>query len=295
MTGLVTVGEGMVEFHAEAPGLYRQGFAGDVVNTAIHASRLGIRSALVSRIGADIFAEPLRSAWESEGLDLSHAPTVPGENGIYVITTDAEGERSFTYRRAGSAASQLSPGDLDAAWLAQADMVLTSGISQAISETAEALVAAIVATPGLTGRLAHDPNHRPALWARRGGTAAARAALADVQGKVAWLLPSWPADGVLLPDAPASPFEAAQAFAAQGADVALKMGEDGVLILQAGQLTRVHAVKVAQVIDSTGAGDAWNAAFLVGLICGQPAVEAAQAANAYAATVLGHRGAIPPR
>lgn len=295
MTGLVTVGEGMVEFHAEAPGLYRQGFAGDVVNTAIHASRLGVRSALVSRIGADIFAGPLRSAWEAEGLDLSHAPTVAGENGIYVITTDAGGERSFTYRRAGSAASQLSPGDLDAAWLAQADMVLTSGICQAISDTAQALVAAIVALPGLTGRLAHDPNHRPTLWARRGGVSTARAALTEVQGKVAWLLPSWPADAVLLPDAPASPAEAAKAFAARGADVALKMGEDGVLILQAGRLSRVPPVKVTQVIDSTGAGDAWNAAFLVGVIRGQPAVEAASAANAYAATVLGHRGAIPPR
>jgi 2-dehydro-3-deoxygluconokinase len=119
--------------------------------------------------------------------------------------------------------------------------------------------------------------------------------LAEVQGKVAWLLPSWPADAVLLPDTPASPIEAAQAFAAQGADVALKMGEDGVLILQAGQLSHVPAIKVAKVIDSTGAGDAWNAAFLVDLIRGQPAIEAAKAANAYAATVLGHRGAIPPR
>lgn len=295
MTGLVTVGEGMVEFHAEAPGLYRQGFAGDVVNTAIHASRLGVRSALVSRIGADIFAEPLGAAWKAEGLDLSHAPTVPGENGIYVITTDARGERSFTYRRAGSAASQLSPRDLDAAWLAQADMVLTSGICQAISDTAQALVAAIVALPALAGRVAHDPNHRPALWVKRGGVAAARAAFAEVQGRVAWLLPSWPADAVLLPDAPASPAEAARGFAAQGANVAMKMGEDGVLILEAGRLTQIPAVKVPQVIDSTGAGDAWNAAFLVGLIRGQPAVEAAAAANVHAATVLGHRGAIPPR
>lgn len=293
--GLVTVGEGMVEFHAEAPGLFRQGFAGDVVNTAIHASRLGLPAALLSRIGDDFFAGPLRAAWLGEGLDLSHAPTVPGENGLYVITTDARGERSFTYRRAGSAASQLSPADLDAAWLLGADMVLTSGITQAISETAQALVAAIAALPNLRPRLAHDPNHRPNLWARRGGDAAARAALMDVRGRVAWLLPSWPADAVLLPGAPASAEAAARAFAAEGADVALKMGADGVLILQSGHLTHVPAQPVAQVVDSTGAGDAWNAAFLVGLIRGETAVKAAAAANAHAATVLSHRGAIPPR
>lgn len=295
MTGLVTVGEGMVEFHAEAPGVYRQGFAGDVVNTAIHASRLGIRAALLSRIGADIFADPLRAAWEVEGLDLSHAPTVPGDNGIYFITTDADGERSFTYRRAGSAASRLSPADLDAPWLAGADMILTSGITQAISDTAQALVAAIAAPPGLRRKLAHDPNHRPALWARRGGEAAARAALAQVQGRVAWLLPSWPADAVLLPDMPPSAEGAARAFAAEGADVALKMGAEGVLILQGGRLTHLPAQAVARVIDSTGAGDAWNAAFLAGLIRGEPATRAAAGANAHAATVLGHRGAIPPR
>lgn len=117
MSRLVTLGEGMVEFHAEAPGLYRQGFAGDAVNTAIHASRLGVEAALVSRIGADVFAEGLCAAWLSEGLDLSHAPVVPGENGLYVISTDPAGERSFAYRRAGSAASQLSQADLDAGLL----------------------------------------------------------------------------------------------------------------------------------------------------------------------------------
>lgn len=295
MTGLVTVGEGMVEFHAEAPGVYRQGFAGDVVNTAIHASRLGIRAALLSRIGADIFADPLRAAWEVEGLDLSHAPTVPGENGIYFITTDADGERSFTYRRAGSAASQLSPKDLDQAWLEGADMVLTSGITQAISVTTQALVAAIAALPDMRRRLAHDPNHRPNLWARRGGDEAARAALAEVQGSVAWLLPSWPADAVLLPQAQAAAEEAARAFASKGADVALKMGADGVLILQSGHLTHVPTQPVSEVVDSTGAGDAWNAAFLTELIRGKSAIAAAATANAHAATVLSCRGAIPPR
>lgn len=295
MTGLVTVGEGMVEFHAQGPGVFRQGFAGDVVNTAIHASRLGIPAALLSRIGADIFAAPLRAAWEAEGLDLSHAPTVPGDNGIYFITTDSAGERSFTYRRAGSAASQLSPGDLDQPWLAGADMVLTSGITQAISATAQALVAAIATLPDMRQRLVHDPNHRPTLWARRGGDEAARAALAEVQGRVAWLLPSWPADAALLPQAPTTATEAARAFAEKGANVALKLGADGVLVLQNGHLTHVPTQPVSQVVDSTGAGDAWNAAFLTELIRGKPAIGAAAAANAHAATVLSCRGAIPPR
>ena len=295
MIRLVTLGEGMVEFSSEAPGLFRQGFAGDAVNTAIHARRLGAEAALVTRIGADVFAEGLCAAWQAEGLDLSHAPVVPGENGLYVISTDAEGERSFAYRRAGSAASGLSLADLDAAWLAAADMVLTSGITQAISDTAQALVAAVAALPALQGRLAHDPNHRPSLWARRGGDPAARRAFSQVAGHVQWLLPSWPADGVLLDGSCTTPQDAALGFASAGADVALKLGDQGVLILQAGQMTLVRAQPVEQVVDSTGAGDAWNAAFLVGLMRGEAAVAAAAKANAHAATVLAHRGAIPPR
>jgi len=83
---LVAIGEGMVEFCADggsaAVDLFRRGFAGDVVNTLIHASRLGLRTGLVSRIGDDLFAPALVRAWSEEGIDLSHAPVVEGDNGV---------------------------------------------------------------------------------------------------------------------------------------------------------------------------------------------------------------------
>lgn len=298
---LIAIGEGMVEFHAEGGGfsgadLFRRGFAGDVVNTLIHASRLGLRCGLVSRIGADAFAPALLDAWRAEGLDLSHAPVVPGENGIYFILTDANGEREFLYRRAGSAASMLGPGDLDAAFLAGARLVLVSGITQAISASAQALVAAVAALPLAKAAGVYDPNYRPHLWAARGGVVAAQAAFSELAPRMRWLLPSFPADLVLLgagPDLPAS--EALRRFAAFGPDVALKLGEDGVLISVGGVVAQVPAVKVAKVIDSTGAGDAWNAAFLAGLLQGKAAPQAALAANLHAAGTLGYPGAIPPR
>lgn len=293
---LVAIGEGMVEFHATAPGLtsdlFRRGYAGDVVNTLIHAARLGLTAGLVSRIGDDAFGPLLRAAWAGEGLDLSHAPTVPGDNGLYVILTDDAGEREFLYRRAGSAACGLCPADLDRDWLSRARMVLLSGITQAISGTAEATVAAAAA---MCSPAAFDPNYRPRLWARRGGLAAARVAFAAVAPRVDWLLPSFPADLPLIGAEGADAGDALRAFADFGPHVALKMGGDGVALWHDGRMTQVPAVPVAHVVDTTGAGDAWNAAFLAGLLTGDPPVQAAACANAHAAGTLGYRGAIPPR
>ncbi len=291
---LIAIGEGMVEFHAEGGGfgdLFRRGFAGDVVNSLIHASRLGLKAGLVSRIGADAFAPMLVKAWAGEGIELSHAPVVPGDNGIYFIQTDEKGEREFIYRRAGSAASQLSVADLDAGFLKGAPIVLLSGITQAISDSAEGLIAAV---SRLGVPCAYDPNYRERLWSRRGGVPAARAAFQDVAQRVRWIMPSYPADMVLLGEELTA--EAAlTCFAAFGADVALKWGENGVLLSVGGKVTHVPAAPVAKVVDSTGAGDAWNAAFLTGLVKGADPVEAARSANTYAAMTLGHRGAIPPR
>jgi 2-dehydro-3-deoxygluconokinase len=297
---LVAIGEGMVEFHAKADfasaQTFHRGFAGDVVNSLIHASRLGLRTALVSRIGDDAFAPALLAEWSAEAVDLTHAPVVPGENGLYFILTDANGEREFLYRRAGSAASQIGPGDIDPALLGAARFVLVSGITQAISASAEAAVAAVCALDGARANTVYDPNYRPRLWAQRGRVEAAQRAFTAIAGQVAWILPSFPADLPLIGAEALDPNAALAAFAAtSGANVALKLGADGVLLQIGGQVTHVPAVPAPLIVDTTGAGDAWNAAFLHGLARAQAPEQAAAAANRYAAGILGYRGAIPRR
>jgi 2-dehydro-3-deoxygluconokinase len=297
---LVGIGEGMVEFHAAGAfanaQTFHRGFAGDVVNSLIHASRLGLRTALVSRIGDDAFASALVVEWSAEAVDLTHAPVVPGENGLYFILTDAKGEREFLYRRAGSAASQIGPGDIDPALLGAARFVLVSGITQAVSASAEAAVAAACALDGARANTVYDPNYRPRLWAQRGGVEGAQRAFAAIAPKVAWILPSFPADLPLIGAEAVGDHAALAAFAAiSGANVALKLGADGVLLQVGGRLTHVPAVPAPVIVDTTGAGDAWNAAFLQGLARALPPDQAAAAANLYAVGILAHRGAIPPR
>ncbi len=298
---LIAIGEGMVEFTAEGAfdraARFRRGFAGDAVNTLVQAARLGLRVALLSRIGDDPFAPALRAAWAAEGIDLAAAPVVPGLNGLYFVLVDDRGERRFHYRRAGSAASAMGPDALDPSLVAGARFVLVSGITQAISASAEALVAAFAAGPEAPARGVYDPNHRPALWAARGGDAAARRAFAAVAPRMAWLLPSHPADLAVLGLAAATPPEAAfAAFEAAGpARVALKLGAEGAIVRDGGLVQRVPAPPVADVVDTTGAGDAWNAGFIAALLRGKGPAAAAAAAHAVAARTLRHPGAIPPR
>jgi 2-dehydro-3-deoxygluconokinase len=296
---IVGIGECMVEFHAEEPvhgaGLFRRGYAGDIANSLVHARRLGLSAAFLSRIGDDLFGSGLVAFLEREGIDLGRAPTVAGDNGLYFIETDDEGERRFAYRRAGSAASGIGPEDLDADLLGAARFVIVSGITQAISASAEALVAAACGLEGAPGRTVYDPNYRPMLWKPRGGLAAAKAAFQAICGRVLWLMPSYPADLPLIDASNMDEIAAIKRFASlSGASVALKLGERGILLLHEGKMQQVPAVLVDRIVDTTGAGDGWNAAFLHGLTV-QPDVRgAAAAANAYAARIIGHRGAIAP-
>jgi 2-dehydro-3-deoxygluconokinase len=289
----------MVELYADEPlGRARnlhKAYGGDVLNSLVTASRLGARCAFITRVGDDPFGAGLRDAWQREGIDTTHAPLVPGENGVYFVSLLEGGEREFTYRRVGSAASALSSADLDADFLASSRVCLLSGITQAISESAEAATlqaAQLAHSAGVT--VAFDPNYRPALWARRGGVAAARAAFNALRPFVDVLLASHPADLPALGNSKSVPSQVASDLGANGMVVALKVGREGAWLSGSPSTTRVSAMS-APAKDATGAGDAWNGAFLAHLCRGTSVLEAATLANATAAIAIRHRGAIPPR
>jgi 2-dehydro-3-deoxygluconokinase len=296
---IIGIGEAMVELSAEEPlsqaTHLRRSYGGDVLNALIAAARLGARVGFISRVGQDPFGPGLLSSWQAEGVDTRHAPLVEGENGVYFISLQANGEREFTYRRAGSAASRLSPAALDPAYLRQGRVLLLSGITQALSETAQAtcLEAARLAR-GAGLLVAFDPNYRPRLWAPRGGLEAAQTAWSELKPYVDLLLPSHPADLPALALEGKSPPEALQALASQGFRVALKAGPEGAWLAWEGRIHRLPPSPTGAIRDTTGAGDAWNGVFLHGLLLGLSPEEAGARANRAAAQKLGFRGAIPP-
>lgn len=294
---LIGIGECMVELYAKEPlGVATQlekRFGGDVLNSLVTAQRLGLQTSFVTRVGNDPFGVGLLQAWQLEGIDTRFAPLVDGENGVYFISLH-KGEREFTYRRAGSAAAQLEPAHISAALLHQSRALLLSGITQAISASAEAATLKAAELAKQSGTLVvFDPNYRPKLWAQRGGLSAAQQATQALLPLCDIVLPSFPADAELLGQDSLEP--SARAFGQFGALVVMKNAEHGALVLQHGQEPEVVPTKAVQVMDSTGAGDAWNGAFIHTYLSSQNPHLATRAAHGVAAQKLLHRGAIPPR
>src|SRR5690606_4410263 len=123
------VGEAMLEL-SQADDGWRLGYGGDTLNTAIHLARAGIDTAYLTALGADDFSAGLKRQWTSEGLDTSLILTDPARNpDLYAITTDAVGERSFTYWRGESAARAMFSCDGIEAVLKQAETVDLLGLS----------------------------------------------------------------------------------------------------------------------------------------------------------------------
>lgn len=306
---LVGIGECMVELssaHAIAEAeTFDVGYGGDVMNALVMASKLGARVGYVSKVGDDAFGPRLMAAWARAGIDLDACRLVPGMNGLYVISVLPGGDHEFWYYRTGSAASTLSVDDVDAAYVGSARSVLLSGITQAISPSAQAATLHAARAARAAGALVfYDPNVRMKLWAERSAHDAAGrspyelvdAAVREVLPFVDYVLPSHPSDavGVLGEMAAPSVGQHARAYAELGCPrIGMKLGAAGSMVFDGGSGAAEAAPVADRFRDATGAGDAWNAAFIWQVLQGTDAREAARYANAIATWKVQFRGAIP--
>ena len=297
MTRVACVGECMIELslpEGAAPGV---SFAGDAYNAAVYIKRSApaIDVAFVTALGTDTLSDRMVATFRGEGIvsDLieRRADRVPG---LYAISTDAAGERSFTYWRGQAAARTLfDPAvAVPPAALADFDLVYISGITLAVLHPAgrEALAGALTAVRARGGRVAFDSNYRPRLWS---GAEEAREvmdrfwALADIG------LPSADDEIALWGDADAHAVRARLVAAGVGAG-AVKQGAGGPLpIGWDGPLPEFQTS--AQAVDTTAAGDSFNGGYLAALLSGADTPASLRAGHDLALKVISHRGAIIPR
>ncbi|WP_181704017.1 sugar kinase [Chthonobacter albigriseus] len=292
-----SIGECMIELSAVGEGLYRQGFAGDTFNTAWYVRALSDPSAwtvrYVTALGDDRLSDELRRFISASGMDASRILSVKGRPvGLYAIHLDGH-ERSFSYWRETSAARLLAA-DQDhlVAALADADAVYFSGITLAIlsPEDRRTLLDALAAVRARGGLVAYDPNVRPRLWP---DAETMKAAIADGYRVATVALPTWPDEKDLYGDAdPAA--EIARVTGYGVPEVVLKAGADPCIVAFDGRMERVPAVSVAEPVDTTGAGDSFNAGYLTARLAGWAPVEAARLGHAVAARVIGVKGALAP-
>ncbi|WP_373505176.1 sugar kinase [Aestuariivirga sp.] len=286
---VVAIGEPLYELNQQPDGRYLAGFGGDTLNVAIAASRLGARSAYLTRLGGDYFADELRGLMLRERINVSGIATdMDAPTGLYFVT-HGPGGHVFTYRRKGSAASLMTPGDVDASLISSARFLHASGISQAISESAAASITAAIGIARAAGvKVSYDTNFRPRLWTAEQAWPVIRAAAAQAD-----ILKTSAEDSAALFGL-SDPRAIARHFLGIGAKaVVVTLGRDGVLLASAERTESVpgHAV---EAVDATGAGDAFTGALLAELARGRTLGEAARFANAAAAlSTLGY-GAIAP-
>lgn len=292
---VLSVGEAMVELSpADEPSLWRLGFAGDTLNTAWYLRRLLPRDRAIgfmSRIGVSPFSDAMRDFIEAAGLDVTHISRDPAaEVGLYAIHLTG-GERSFSYWRGQSAARGLADDGaaLDHAFAA-ADWIYLSGITLAILPPAgrDRLLASLARARDDGARIAFDPNLRPRLWADAAtmrGAVERAAALADE------MLPSFDDEHDQFGD-PAPQATIDRYLAAGARQVVVKAGGEPVRFGGADGTGCVDDLRREAPVDTTAAGDSFNAGYLAARLAGHGVADAIRAGHAVSRQVIRQRGAL---
>lgn len=295
MAGFAAVGECMIELSGNEGDLWRMGFAGDTFNTAWYVRALAPADYAVDYVtafGDDPFSARQRAFLAANGIGTAQSPVFAGERpGLYAISLD-KAERSFTYWRSEAAARKLAA-DQQALResLAGRDMIYFSGITLAILSPGDRqiLLRTLREAREKGSRIAFDPNFRPGLWENADiARATIRAALRTSD----LALPTFPDEQTLFGDA--TPEACTARIAELGvAEIVVKDGAGPALVTTAGISFSVPTTSAA-CVDTTGAGDSFNGAYLAARLRGEAPEDAVATAHRVAAVVVGVHGALAP-
>ncbi|MCY3748049.1 MAG: sugar kinase [Chloroflexi bacterium] len=278
---LVSLGEVMIELSAQAPlaeaAVLERSYSGDALNVAVAVHRLGVPSAIVTRLGHDPFGDYLLAQFRGLGVDLRYVQRGGGPTGLYVVEQGGQGAYDIWYYRRHSAASTVSRADMEQVDLQGVDMVHLNGIAQAISTSSRQATRRLAERGRAAGAtVAFDLNFRERIW---DGPAAAEAAdeilpLVDValcgfdEGQTVF--------------GTADPESTARRLLAAGPRVAaVSMAEAGAYVAWGGGEIRLPTV-ARTVQGAQGGGDAFAGGLAVGELLGQNPATSARLATVVA-------------
>ena len=295
MTRIVAIGECMVEIAPVATeGRFRLSYAGDTLNTAWYLRRLlgsGDQIDYFTVVGTDVISDKMLSFLQQAGIGTEYIFRHDNRSvGLYLIQLQA-GERSFSYWRNDSAARTLAadPVRLQVA-LDGADLVYFSGITLAILPPVDrtSLLTVLRRFRSGGGIVVFDPNLRPKLWTSPDEMAHAvmqAAAVSDIA------LPSYDDEANWFGDDSLEATLHRYASARVGCCI-VKNGSGRILACDNGYRMICDPIQDVTLVDSTAAGDSFNAGFIAARLQGADLLDAVQSGASLAAQVIEKFGAL---
>lgn len=293
---VAAIGECMIELSPAGDGQMAINFGGDTLNTAVYMARLGADVDYVTQLGDDHYSDQMLEQWRDEGVGVDLVRQRAGRlPGLYLIHNDSNGERYFNYWRRESPARELFDESSEALFekLSQFDYLYFSGITLSLyaERARESLLEFCREYRLQGGKVVFDLNYRPANW---GSESQAKQAILAMLPMVDIALPSFDDEQLLFG------FEDAQAcldhYRAHGVGhVVLKDGLRGCFLAEGTTQQHFSVRQVVEPLDTTAAGDSFNAGYLAALVKGCDSATAIDWGQSVAGLVIQHRGAIIER
>ena len=289
MLDVVTIGETMVMFSPRGQGRLRyinefyKSLAGSESNVAIGLCRLGHRAGWISRVGQDEFGQYILKELRGEGVEVSQVRIdKQAFTGIMFKEIRPGRETIVTYYRKGSAASYMNKEDLDEDYIKESKILHITGITPALSLSCrEAIYRAIEIAKSHKILISFDPNIRFKLWSEE----EARKVLFDITTKCDIILPGLDEAKFILGTSEIE--DSIDKFLQLGVKkIAIKIGADGCWVADSQSRAQIPGFNPGVIVDPVGAGDAFAAGFLTGILEGKSLDECGRMANAMGAMAL---------
>ena len=268
-----------------APPVHTPG--GSAANTTFNATRLGLRTTFLGKLGGDETAQTYRARFASGGIDTGRYKHSPLPNARCLILTTPDTQRTMR-TELGAVFSfspdEVSPADFAGCRLAHIEgyIVFNRALADAVLRSARAAgckVSLDVASFEIV-RMARD-------WLIEQLKVGLDLVVAN-EDEIRELFPDLPAKS------PEDYAEHARRLASYGGTAAVKLGKDGAWIARGGEVHRIAPVTVTNAVDSNGAGDAWAAGFLSGYLRGLPLTTCGTIASILGAETVKHMGPVIP-
>ncbi len=287
MSEVACFGEPLVGFYAkqdiiEELSSFTMVIGGDTSNVALGIAKLGHSAMYITKLGDDIFGKQIQKAWNGANVDTSYVFIDSyHQTGVYFTFFDSNKRHRFVYMRKNSAAANFTVKDAKKVPLKDTKIFHLSGISQAISkDSLESSFYFMKKCKQLGIRISYDVNYRSALWSQEFFNSVAWSTIKNFAYLVTLNL-----DEARVLGLEGSPEGIVKKLIKEGPEiVAIKLGRQGCVIGSPEGVEYLRAFDVS-VVDTVGAGDAFTAAVIVGILEDMDLRRIAHFANAVASMV----------